>query len=142
MKTMIKKKMAAGGAKKSAKKPCPPFCGESVKEKFSTTSSKIAAGVMGAAGAAMGATGIAKRVRGIKAEQEKAKKEGKPITRKEAKKKYLGKAAKGGTTKKYTLGGVTDAWPKRPKYASSGYKKGGKWKVDKSCRGKGCPNHG
>ena len=139
---VAKKKMATGGTKKSAKKPCPPFCGESAKEKFSTKSSKIAAGIMGAASAAMAGTGIAKRMRGIKAEQEKAKKEGKPITRNEAKKKYLGKEAKGGTTKKYVAGGMTTAWPGKPKRASSGYKKGGKWKVDKSCRGKNCMNHG
>ena len=104
---MIKKKMVAGGTKKSAKKPCPPFCGESAKEKLSTTSAKIATGVITAGAAAMGATGLAKRNKAIKAEQEKAKKEGKELTRKEARKKVLGKASSGGTMKKYAAGGMT-----------------------------------
>jgi len=155
MKTMIKKKMAAGGTKKSAKKPCPPFCGESVKEKFSTKGSRIGLGTLAGMATGMAGAGIAKRLKGIKEEKDKAKKEGKTITRKEAKASYLNKVKsgpasspetqkRGGSTgaKKMQEGGMTMDWPRKPKRASSGYKKGGKRKIDKSCRGKNCMNHG
>jgi len=56
---------------------------------------------------------------------------------------------KGGALKKKAIGGVStgmmsmdsEAWPgkrKKPKYASSAYKKGGKRKINKSCKKGNC----
>jgi hypothetical protein len=108
-------KMKKGGAKKVG---CPPNCSDVDKKNIlRTTSSKVAAGIMGAAagiGSAVGATKAAKKMKAIKEIRDKAKKEGKSITRKEAKATYnkpkaLPEERKGGAIKKMQTGGV----PKR-----------------------------
>lgn len=139
----------------TAKKPCPPFCGETLKEKFSTKGSRIGLGTLTGMAAGMAGAGLAKRLKGIKEERDKLKQEGKSATRKEAKASYLNKLKagpasspetqkRGGSTgaKKMQEGGMTMDWPRRRKYASSGSRRGGKRKIDKSCRGKNCMNHG
>jgi hypothetical protein len=105
-------KMKKGGAKKAG---CPPNCSDvDKKDILRTTSSKVAAGIMGAAagiGSAVGATKAAKKMKAIKEIRDKAKKEGKSITRKEAKATYnkpkaLPEERKGGAIKKMQTGGV------------------------------------
>lgn len=109
--TMIKKMKKAG----TAKKPCPPFCGEGLKEKFSSKGSRIGLGALAGMAATQAGVGIAKRLKGIKEEKDKAKKEGKTITRKEAKKSYLNKVRSGSASSMETQkrGGSTKSRAKK-----------------------------
>ena len=63
---MIKKMKVAGTAKSSKKKGCPPDCGETLKEKFSTKGSRIGLGALAGMAATQAGVGIAKRLKGIK----------------------------------------------------------------------------
>jgi len=110
---MIKKMKKAG----TAKKPCPPFCGETLKEKFSTKGSRIGLGTLAGMAAGMAGTGIAKRLKGIKEEKDKAKQEGKTITRKQAKASYLNKLKAGPASSPETQkrGGTTKGRARKKK---------------------------
>jgi hypothetical protein len=88
----MRTKMKAGGSKTAGdcKNNSTNRCGV-YPNCVPCTSQKIAAGIIGGGLAAMSGTKVAQRLKGIKEEKDKAKKAGKPVTRKEAKSSYLKK---------------------------------------------------
>lgn len=101
----------------TAKKGCPPFCGETLKEKFSTKGSRIGLGTLAGMAAGMAGTGLVKRIKGVNEEKDKLKKEGKSATRKEARKSYLNKLKAGPASSPETQkrGGTTKGRARKKK---------------------------
>jgi hypothetical protein len=88
----MRTKMKAGGSKTAGdcKNNSKNRCGV-YPDCHPCTSQKIAAGIFAGGLSAMAGTKVAQRLKGIKDEKDKAKKEGKTITRKQAKTSYLNK---------------------------------------------------